>query len=130
MIPITKSFELAGEWLKDVEEETTVVLISDGKETCGGDPCALVKSLRQRGINVRVHVVGFDVNKEERDQLFCIADGGNGGYFGADNAGELREALTEVRREIVAAVPEDSKPEPVTKRIVKKSSGTIVVLNA
>jgi Ca-activated chloride channel family protein len=39
--PITQSFEVAGERLKGVEEETTVVLISDGKETCAGDPGAL-----------------------------------------------------------------------------------------
>ena len=44
-----------------VEEATTVVLISDGKETCGGDPCAMVRDLRAKGVKVTVHVVGFNV---------------------------------------------------------------------
>lgn len=114
--PITKSFEVAGERLKGVEEETTVVLISDGKETCKGDPCALVRSLRDQGINVRVHVVGFDVSQEERDQLVCIAEAGEGKYFSADNAELLTGALTEVRREIVAAPP---APKPAPKPSVE-----------
>jgi Mg-chelatase subunit ChlD len=99
--PITESFELAGERLKDREDETTVVLISDGEETCGGDPCARVRDLRQQGINVRVHVVGFDVSQAEREQLMCIAEAGDGKYFSADNADQLKKALTEVRQEVV-----------------------------
>jgi Ca-activated chloride channel family protein len=107
--PITKSFEVAGKKLKGVEEQTTVILISDGKETCGGDPCTLVKSLRQQGIHVRVHVVGFDVNKKEREQLVCIADAGGGRYFSAQNAMQLKEAFTEVKKEVVKKV-KPSKP--------------------
>jgi len=128
--PITRSFEAAGEKLKGVEEQTTVILISDGKETCGGDPCTLVKSLRQRGIHVRVHVVGFDVNKKEREQLVCIADAGGGKYFTADNAEQLTVALTEVKREIVAA-PKVEESEPPKKRVVKMKMGvgTISVNN-
>lgn len=89
-----------------------MVLISDGKETCEGDPCALVRSLREQGINVRVHVVGFDVNQEERDQLVCIAEAGEGKYFSADNADQLTVALTEVKQEIIAAKEPQPKPEP------------------
>jgi len=37
--PITRALERAGATLATAEEATTVVLISDGKETCGGDPC-------------------------------------------------------------------------------------------
>ncbi|MFQ5458764.1 MAG: LCCL domain-containing protein, partial [Myxococcota bacterium] len=114
--PITHSFELAHERLKTIEDETTVVLISDGKETCGGDPCGLVKSMRQQGIKVRVHVVGFDVGTEERAQLNCIAEAGEGRYFNADNAQQLAQALTEVKREIVAPPPPPPPPpapEPV-----------------
>ena len=39
--PITRSFQFAAKQLRESEEETTVVLISDGKETCDADPCAL-----------------------------------------------------------------------------------------
>jgi hypothetical protein len=132
--PITKSFEVASERLKGVEEETTVVLISDGKETCEGDPCALVRSLREQGINVRVHVVGFDVNQEERDQLVCIAGAGEGKYFSADNAEQLTVALTKVKHEITAVKDPQPKPEPQpshepVERTIKLGTGTIVIEN-
>jgi Ca-activated chloride channel family protein len=107
--PITQSLILATEDLRQNEGESTVVLISDGKETCEGDPCAAVREMRAAGVRATVHVVGFDVSEEEREQLMCIAEAGNGRYFSADNATELNEALTEVKREVVEQAAE---PEP------------------
>lgn len=104
--PITKSFEIAGQKLAAMEEETTVILVSDGEETCEGDPCALVKSLKEQGIKVKVHVVGFDVGAKEKEQLSCIAEAGGGRYFAADNAQQLQEALAEVQEEVA------KKPAP------------------
>lgn len=112
--PITRSFQLAAERLREYEDETTVVLISDGKETCSADPCRLVRELRDSGVKVRVHVVGFDVNQDEREQLVCIAEAGGGKYFSADNTEQLQQALTEVKQEVVKKVeqpPPPSKPE-------------------
>ncbi len=107
--PITKSFEIAGEKLGAMEDETTVILVSDGEETCEGDPCALVKSLKEKGINVKVHVVGFDVGAKEKEQLSCIAEAGGGKYFAADNAAQLEEALAEVEQEVAVKKPEKPK---------------------
>ena len=107
--PITKSFEIAGEKLGAMEDETTVILVSDGEETCEGDPCALVKSLKEKGINVKVHVVGFDVGAKEKEQLSCIAEAGGGKYFAADSAAQLEEALAEVEQEVVVKKPEKPK---------------------
>jgi len=132
--PITGSLKLAAEQLKSAEEATTVVLISDGKETCEGDPCVLVRELKEQGIKVKVHVVGFDVNKDEREQLMCIAEAGGGKYFTAQNAGELTDALTEVRREVItAAESKPQEPEPPSKpkviKVVRPARGTIEIKN-
>lgn len=109
--PITQSLVMAGEQLKGAEEQTTVVLVSDGEETCAGDPCAAVKSLMQQGIKLKVHVVGFDVTDKEKQQLICIADAGGGKYFGARNADQLKGAFAEVKKEVVQKV--EVKPQPV-----------------
>ena len=125
--PITQSFVLAGEQLREAEEETSVVLISDGKETCDADPCVMVRELRDRGIKVRVHVVGFDVNAEEREQLVCIAEAGGGKYFSAESTDQLKVALTEVVKE--AEVKEEiitARPTTPTNTI-KIGLGKIVV---
>jgi Ca-activated chloride channel family protein len=80
-----------------------VVLISDGIESCGGDPCAEAAKLVTKGIDVKVHVVGFDVDREARAQLECIAKKGKGRYFDAANTKSFKVALSEVKQVAQAA---------------------------
>ncbi|MEM8812631.1 MAG: VWA domain-containing protein [Pseudomonadota bacterium] len=95
-----------------------VVLISDGIETCDGDPCAAAGKLAASGINVRVHVVGFDLSAEDRAQLQCIADNGNGRYFAADStagfAEAVAEAVTVASEEVAVPAPPAPEPEPAS----------------
>jgi Ca-activated chloride channel family protein len=90
--PITRSVEQTAQALRSVEDETIIFLVSDGKESCAGDPCALVKQLRAAGIKFTMHVIGFDVTEEERAQLECMAQAGGGTYFTAKTAQELEIA--------------------------------------
>ncbi|MDA3896449.1 MAG: VWA domain-containing protein [Desulfobacteraceae bacterium] len=94
--PISRSIRLTAERLKHLEEETTIILISDGQETCDPDPCGLVKELKASGITFIMHVIGFNVTEEEREQLECIAEAGGGEYYTAGNAGEFMAAAREV----------------------------------
>ena len=71
---------------------------------------ALVRDLRAQGLNVRVHVVGFDVDQEEREQLVCIAEAGGGRYFSAQNSAQLQDALGEVRQEVVQKAEVGQEP--------------------
>ena len=96
MTPISRSVRLTAERLRNVEDETTIILVSDGKETCDPDPCGLVRDLKASGVNFVMHVVGFDVNDEERAQLECMARAGGGEYHTAANAGEFLAAAREV----------------------------------
>ena len=65
MTPITESVMQAFELVRSGREPATVILLTDGLETCGGDPCAAVKAARDSGAEFVVHVVGFDVAKED-----------------------------------------------------------------
>lgn len=96
MTPIARSIQATADILATEEESVAIVLISDGKETCEGDPCALVDQLRKQGIDLVMHVVGFDVSAEEREELECIARAGGGSYFSAADADGLREATEQV----------------------------------
>ena len=87
-----------------------ILLVSDGIESCKGDPCAVAKELQDAGLEVKAHVVGFGVSKEEGQQLTCIADNTGGKYFDAANAQAFNEAIEEVK-EIAEAAPEP-EPEP------------------
>lgn len=91
--PITKSVQAAFDALSGRSGGATVVLVSDGLETCGGDPCAAVRAAKGRGIDFRLHVVGFDVAGEDVSQLECAAQAGDGLFLSAENAAELAGAL-------------------------------------
>jgi hypothetical protein len=98
--PIAASLRRITEQLKNKEEETTIVLVSDGEETCDSDPCGAVKALKEAGLKFILHVVGFGVNSMQSDQLACLAREGGGSYFGADDGGALLAALATVGREV------------------------------
>lgn len=112
MTPLTGAIQLAAAQLKQVEGAASVVVVSDGKETCAGDPCAAAREAANAGVNLRIHVVGFDVAPDETQQLNCIAKEGKGKYFAANNAEQLVTALAEVRKEVVAPPPPPA-PLPV-----------------
>ncbi len=78
---------------KNKESVPIVYLLSDGKETCGGDPVASAKALHESGVKAIVNVIGFDVGKETREQLKAISEAGGGKYFPAKDAKALRDQL-------------------------------------
>jgi hypothetical protein len=104
MTPISEAILQVAEALGGRDAETTIVLVSDGRETCGGDPCEVVKELKRMGVRFVMHVVGFDVPEEDQAQLACIAAAGGGNYFAAENAAALLAALQVVSKEIAQKV--------------------------
>ena len=108
--PMTDAVVAAAEALRYTEEKATVILVSDGVETCNPDPCAAARLLEEAGIDFTAHVIGFDIGSdaEALAQMQCIADETGGQFLTADTADQLTAALTQV----AAAVPEP-EPEPV-----------------
>ncbi len=102
--PITKSLRMTLDLFKSHEAETTVVLISDGEETCHEDPCAAVMALKSSGIKFILHVIGFGVDAAQQKQLACLADAGGGRYFPADNVSGLLESMEAVKVEVTQKV--------------------------
>lgn len=75
------------------EGKNCIICITDGVETCDGNPCAIADSLHRYGLKVVIHVIGFRVGEADRDILMCIPNRGGGHYFSADNVKELEEAM-------------------------------------
>ncbi len=111
--PIAGALESGGKQLTGAVGRKSIVLVSDGLETCGGDPCAVVAALRGQGINLVVHMVGFDVSGKEVEQLRCIAEKGGGRYFQAKDSAELSSALKTVRDHVAMETPLPPDEEPV-----------------
>ena len=112
MTPITESVRRAATQLRFTEHKATVILVSDGEETCNADPCALGKELEAAGVDFTAHVVGFDIQKGSKahQQLQCLAANTGGRYVDAKDAGELNRALQSVAK-APAAPP--AKPKAI-----------------
>jgi Mg-chelatase subunit ChlD len=110
--PIANALQAtAGYFPQGEEENNNVVLISDGIETCDGDPCLVAETLAASNINVKVHVVGFDISEKDRAALECIAEKGNGRYFAANSTEDFNSAVSEAVTVVAQAEPK-AKPEP------------------
>src|SRR5688572_5458926 len=95
--PIAYALEQAAADFQPGGESVTnaIVLVTDGEETC--DPpeqaCQAAAALRQAGIAVTTHVVGFALTEQQTTQVRCIAEQGGGQLFGADDAAGLGTAI-------------------------------------
>ena len=131
--PISDALRHASKLLQQSDAPSTILLVSDGIETCQGDPCAIAKELRASGIKLVIHTVGFGVGDKAARQLQCIAKEGGGNYYPAHDSAALQKALFTVKK----AVAEQKAPPPVepvkvatpeklkTKRIKIAGPGTI-----
>jgi Ca-activated chloride channel family protein len=110
--PLTAAVRKAAEALKYTEDKATVVLITDGLETCNADPCALGKELKASGVNFTAHVVGFGLTADEGRQVACLAENTGGRYIQATDAKGLESAL---KQTVVEKPAPQSAPAPEPK---------------
>lgn len=97
--PIGASLDKVVSDLASVKSERLVVLLTDGEETCGGDPAAAIAALTKAGTTVRVNIVGFAIEDPKLAVTFSHwASLGNGAYFDAKDAAGLSNALTQSMR--------------------------------
>jgi len=123
--PITDAVKQAVDELRRLEEAASVVLVSDGLESCGGDPCAAVQAARDAGVDFRMHVVGFGLGDTDTGQLQCMAEAGGGEYYTAANAAELSQALQEavaVKPGLLLEVTRNGQPTPA--RVLVYAAGS------
>ncbi|MEJ2308052.1 MAG: VWA domain-containing protein [Gammaproteobacteria bacterium] len=91
---IAKSLALAADDLAEQEPPLVIVLVTDGEETCDGDIDAQIASIRKRGIDLRLTIVGFAIDDAELAATFARwAEAGGGQYLSADDADALGPAI-------------------------------------
>ncbi|EBA10426.1 hypothetical protein SSE37_20512 [Sagittula stellata E-37] len=100
---LTDGVRLAAETLDYRNVPGAVVLVTDGKETCGGTPCQLAAEFAREAPGLTVHVIGFKVRGDHWDWSTpdapgesvarCLADDTGGQYLSAETVDELVGAL-------------------------------------
>jgi Ca-activated chloride channel homolog len=137
MTPLSAAVKQAAESLKYTEQRATVILISDGIETCRADPCALGAELKKLGVEFRAHVIGFAVQRQDEGGLRCLAAATGGKYYTAGDAAQLRDALRSAGQEAAAparpaAPPPAAKPaaRPAPPKVTLTAPKTVVAGDA
>lgn len=90
--PLANSIKKAQDDLsnyKGKENKNIIYLVSDGIETCGGDPVAEAKNLKNSDVKPVVNIIGFDVKGEDQQQLKNIAEAADGTYSNVQNQQQL-----------------------------------------
>ncbi|TXK49663.1 VWA domain-containing protein [Pontibacter qinzhouensis] len=90
--PITYSLEQsANDFPVEKDSRNVIILITDGLESCKGDPCATSLALQRKRIFLRPFVIGIGIAAEQEAQLNCI-----GQYFNAADVRTFQNVLTEI----------------------------------
>lgn len=92
--PIADSLAQVAKDLAAAKGRRLVILLTDGEETCDGDPAAVLEKLAADGVDLRLNIVGFAIDDDALKAEFTRwAELGGGLYFDAAEAEALQEAM-------------------------------------
>jgi Ca-activated chloride channel family protein len=97
--PLAKALERAEALLEasSVAGEQVIYVVSDGEETCGGDPVAVARRINAGNTRAVVNVIGFGLPSPEAAALKAVADAGGGSFVNVANQAEYDRAMQAVR---------------------------------
>ncbi|RWR14550.1 VWA domain-containing protein [Siminovitchia fortis] len=91
--PIANAIKKARENMSGLKQPVTLYIISDGAETCNGDPSAEAKAFADEDKRRAVNIIGFDVDTSGESSLKKVAAAGNGEYISAKTIEELNGSI-------------------------------------
>jgi len=72
-----------------------IVMITDGQDTCSGDPCLKASELR-KSLTVTINVIAVDVNKYDKSELICIPNSTGGRYYDIRDQSGLMKTIGDI----------------------------------
>ncbi|GGD98281.1 VWA domain-containing protein [Paenibacillus nasutitermitis] len=91
--PIASALESVKQDMNPDTTDSVVYVVSDGIETCGGNPVQIAKELHQSQVKTIVNIIGFDVDNEGQKLLRQVAASGGGEFTAIDNDEALKNYL-------------------------------------
>jgi Ca-activated chloride channel family protein len=97
--PLALSLEKAADdFPHESDSRNIVILVTDGEESCGGDPCAVSRKLQQQHIYLKPFVIGLSIDPSSASSMDCI-----GNYFNAEKPEALRQIMHTVIERILSS---------------------------
>ena len=105
--PLAESLNRAAVLLfQRMNEPAVIVVLSDGKDTCGGDPCAEARRIQRHQPGIAIHMVRLGGGAGGRDDAFaCVAAATGGTVFRIDDNAAMQAAVLQA----TGVVTEDGK---------------------
>ncbi|PKR85001.1 vWA domain-containing protein [Heyndrickxia camelliae] len=91
--PLAEAIKTAKAKTASLSGAITLYIVSDGAETCGGNPVKEARSFANENNQRKVNIIGFDVDQKSENQLKEVAKAGNGEYISAKNTNELDNSI-------------------------------------
>lgn len=89
--PIAYSLTQCATDFPDRTSRNIIILVTDGLEECGGDPCAVSAALQARGVVLKPFIIGLGIDDDFASKFTCV-----GRYFNAKTESELKEIFGQV----------------------------------
>ena len=87
--PIAYSLEQAGkDFPATAGYRNIVIIITDGIESCDGDPCAVSLALQKKGIFLKPFIIGMGMGQNFQDEFQCIGE-----FYDARDQASFKKAL-------------------------------------
>lgn len=98
--PIALGLQMVKEDIPEGTDDVVVYVVSDGIETCDGDPVQEAKTLVSADIQTVVNIIGFDVDNEGQKLLKEVANAGNGEFTYVNSEQDLKKYMRAQYEEI------------------------------
>jgi Ca-activated chloride channel family protein len=86
--PIALSLIACENDFPDRNARNIIILITDGKEECGGDPCAVSLALQRKGIVLKPFIIGVGLDVTTKSAFDCM-----GKYYDASTEAAFKNIL-------------------------------------
>jgi len=94
--PIARSLEEGAKDFPSDDARNIVILITDGKEECGMDPCAVSRLYQRKGIILKPFVIGVGLDDSWKKTFDCV-----GRYFNASKESDFTNILNVVISHVI-----------------------------
>ena len=75
-----------------------IILITDGAENCGDDPCEYIRHIMQTRKDIIIDVIGITVSENDYSKLRCISANGRGQYFSVNSPEDFKAIFEQALR--------------------------------
>ena len=94
--PLARSIERAGNIVSG-DVESTIVVVSDGEDTCGRDPCAAARAVKAKRPNVTINVIDVS-GAGGRSVVQCIAAATGGKVLTPNSTLDMKNKMQQATR--------------------------------